>query len=89
MVRNHGDPAAADAARALASKIAAAADVLIDAMLFRDTGVRSVAAFALGEIKVAGAVDVLVEALHDPAGPVRSSAAKSLGDIGDERQLPR
>ena len=59
---------------------------LIDALYyFRDDGVRSRAAEALGELKASEAVPQLIRALVDPAPSIRESAAKALGMIGDAR----
>ena len=55
--------------------------------LMKDSGIRSVAASALGEVGDSLAVPVLIRALHDPSLSVRRASAKSLGQLGDVRSI--
>ena len=53
----------------------------------KDTGVRSKAAIALGNIRDVFAFEPLIKALHDPESIVRGNAAEALGKIGDQRAV--
>ena len=56
----------------------------IEALRDKDAGVRSGAAWILGNIKDANTVEPLIEALKDKDKNVRWLAITALGDIGDE-----
>jgi HEAT repeat protein len=59
----------------------------IEALINKDAGVRSGAAWILGNIKDARAQEPLIEALKDKDKDVRWLAVVALGDIGDERAI--
>ena len=59
----------------------------IEALKDKDAGVRSGAAWILGNIKDARAQEPLIEALKDKDKDVRWLAVTALGDIGDERAI--
>ncbi len=59
----------------------------IEALRDKDSGVRSGAAWILGNIKDARAQEPLIEALKDKDKDVRWLAVTALGDIGDERAI--
>jgi HEAT repeat protein len=61
----------------------ASVEALIESLGDRDAGVRSAAAWALGEIEDSRAIEPLTRALaEDPDPAVRSQAARALGEIG-------
>jgi len=51
-------------------------------------GVRSRAAWQLGQLRDRSAVPALIEALQDENEDVRWSAAWALGELGDEAAIP-
>ena len=59
----------------------------IEALRDKDAGVRSGAAWILGNIKDARTLEPLIEALKDKDGNVRWLAIASLGEIGNERAI--
>ena len=59
----------------------------IEALGDKDAGVRSGAAWILGNIKDASTVEPLIEILKDEDKNVRWLAVAALGDIGDERAI--
>jgi HEAT repeat protein len=59
----------------------------IEALRDKDAGVRSGAAWILGNIKDANTVEPLIEALMDKDKDVRWLALAALGDIGDKRAI--
>ena len=64
-----------------------AVEPLIKALEDKDKDVRTLAAFALGEIGDARAVEPLIKALEDEDKDVRRYAADALGEIGDARAV--
>lgn len=64
-----------------------AVDMLVGALDHDDSGVRTAAAFSLGDIGDEDAVDGLIEALDDVDEGVQNAAAESLSRIGTGEAL--
>ncbi len=60
-------------------------EIFSKGLVDEDRRVRTLSAFALGEIGNSGAIDVLADALSDEHRPLRVEAAKALGKLRDPR----
>ncbi len=63
-------------------------EVLQEALLDPDPGIRQVAARSLGRLKDMSAVEPLARLLDDPSPFVQAAAATAIGQLGDKAALP-